>query len=196
MSVAGPGADERRAVVETPARPRRRPGTVGPDDLAYVAFTSGSTGGPKGIAGTHGPLSHFFEWHAATSRLDRGDRFAVLSGLAHDPLLRDVLGAFWVGATVCMPDRLPAGNAGLSGRLDGEQRVSIAHLTPAMATLLTEGTEEGEAAALPALRHVFFGADVLTWQHGGPRAPVGPAGDLRQLLRRHRDAAGRRLAPS
>ena len=130
---------------------------VGPEDLAYVVFTSGSTGVPKAIAGTHGPLAHFFEWHRRTSGLGEGDRFAALSGLAHDPLLRDVLGAFWVGAAVCMPDPTWLATAGSLERWLQDQRISVAHVTPGVAALLPEG-----GPSLPSLRHVFFGGDVLT----------------------------------
>ncbi|HEU0052513.1 MAG TPA: condensation domain-containing protein, partial [Longimicrobium sp.] len=60
--------------------------SVAADDLAYVAFTSGTTGTPKAIAGTHRPLAHFFGWYAREFGLSAGDRFSLLSGLAHDPL--------------------------------------------------------------------------------------------------------------
>jgi amino acid adenylation domain-containing protein len=135
---------------------------IGAGDLAYVAFTSGSTGVPKAIVGTHGPLAHFFEWHRRTSALGEGDRFAALSGLAHDPLLRDVLGAFWVGAAVCMPDPTRLGTPGYLEHWLGEQRISVAHVTPNIATLLIEATDDGDAGRLPRLRHVFFGGDALT----------------------------------
>src|SRR2546423_1445172 len=39
---------------------------VGPDDLAYIAFTSGTTGKPRGILGPHAPVSHFLQWHCQT----------------------------------------------------------------------------------------------------------------------------------
>src|SRR6185312_16498257 len=78
--------------------------TVLPDDLAYVAFTSGSTGIPKGVRGAHGPLSHFIKWHSATFSLNESDRFSLLSGHAHDPLLRDVFTPLCLGATLCIPD--------------------------------------------------------------------------------------------
>ncbi|HEY0511016.1 MAG TPA: amino acid adenylation domain-containing protein [Thermoanaerobaculia bacterium] len=134
---------------------------VGPDDLAYVAFTSGSTGAPKGILGRHGPLSHFLPWQRREFGLAEEDRFSLLSGLGHDPLQRDLFTPLYLGATICIPD--PA-EIVLPGRLSAwmrRQGVSVAHLTPAMGQLLTE-SGAGTPEVLPALRYVFLVGDVLT----------------------------------
>ncbi|HEV2864150.1 MAG TPA: amino acid adenylation domain-containing protein [Pyrinomonadaceae bacterium] len=141
--------------------------SVGPDDAAYVAFTSGSTGGPKGIVGSHRPLGHFLRWHSETFGLGEADRFSMLSGLAHDPLLRDVFTPLWLGATLCVPDAEDTGRPEAMADWMARERVSVAHLTPAMGRLLAgrDGTDEhsnGHARSLPSLRYAFFGGDVLT----------------------------------
>jgi amino acid adenylation domain-containing protein len=132
--------------------------TVLPDDLAYVAFTSGSTGIPKGIQGAHGPLSHFIQWHSATFSLNESDRFSMLSGLAHDPLLRDVFTPLCLGATLCIPDSEIIESPGQLARWMTQEQISIIHLTPAMGQVLTNTTTETN---LPALRYAFYGADAL-----------------------------------
>ena len=76
---------------------------MGPDHPAYVAFTSGSTGRPKAILGPHAPLPHFLAWHCGSFGLGEADRFSLLSGLAHDPLLRDLFTPLWSGGTLCIP---------------------------------------------------------------------------------------------
>lgn len=130
-------------------------------DLAYVAFTSGSTGEPRAVAGEHGPLWHFFDWHARTAGLGEGDRVSVLSGLGHDPLLRDTLGALWAGATVCLPQAAVSMAPGELARWMADQAITVTHLTPAMADLLTLGAEAPGAPRLDALRLACLGGETL-----------------------------------
>jgi amino acid adenylation domain-containing protein len=138
---------------------------VAPDDLAYVAFTSGSTGTPKGILGSHRPLTHFLRWYRDTFRLTADDRFSMLSGLAHDPLLRDVFTPLCLGATLCIPapDDLHH-PARLLGWLRDEA-ITVAHITPALAQMLSDEAETTAAPIdLPAPRYLCFGGDMLTWR--------------------------------
>src|SRR5262249_53852899 len=47
-----------------------------PEDAAYISFTSGTTGVPKGILGSHKGLSHFLTWQRTTFDIGPGDRVA------------------------------------------------------------------------------------------------------------------------
>jgi len=148
------------------ADPDRPPplAVVGRDDHAYIAFTSGTTGKPKGILGRHGPLSHFIPWQRRRLGLGPDDRYSMLSGLAHDPLQRDMFTPLQTGATLCVP---PPEDVLRPARLFAWmacERVSVAHLTPAMGQLLVNGAAEGEGEGegLPALRRAFLVGEQLS----------------------------------
>jgi amino acid adenylation domain-containing protein len=133
------------------------------EDWAYVAFTSGTTGGIKAIAGTHGPVAHFLDWQKSTFGLGADDRFSMLSGLAHDPLLRDVFAPLWAGARLCVPSEDALEDPSLLADWMGAAQPTVVHLAPAIAQLLGiafGGSEQ--RAALGAWRYAFFGGDVLT----------------------------------
>ncbi|HET9228928.1 MAG TPA: amino acid adenylation domain-containing protein, partial [Thermoanaerobaculia bacterium] len=138
--------------------------TVGPGDLACVGFTSGSTGGPKGILGLHGPLSHFLPLHCREFDLGPEDRFSMLSGLAHDPLQRDIFTPLYLGATIVVPDPADFGIAGRWAEWMEREGVTVAHLTPALGQLLTERPPGGEGTLVPSLRRVFLVGESLTLQ--------------------------------
>ena len=132
------------------------------DRPAYVTFTSGTTGDPKCVQGTHKPLSHFLAWHVRKFGLNNSDRFSMLSGLAHDPLLRDIFTPLWIGATLVIPDAEQMLAPGQLSEWMREQQITIAHLTPAMAALLAHLPPEQKTSIPSALRYAFFGGDVLT----------------------------------
>jgi len=163
-------AESRGFLADVPATPPDV--RIGANDPAYVAFTSGSTGAPKGILGTHGPLSHFLAWHVQTFGLNDSDRYSLLSGLAHDPLLRDVFTPLVTGAQLVIPDQDDIGSDRLARWVDDE-RITVAHLTPAMGHVLAGSFDSGSPAAgangtptvkhaIPSLRWLFFGGDRLT----------------------------------
>ncbi|HYG63482.1 MAG TPA: amino acid adenylation domain-containing protein, partial [Thermoanaerobaculia bacterium] len=140
--------------------------TVGPDDVALLAFTSGSTGTPKGIEGRHGPLSHFLPWQCERFGLGETDRYSMLSGLAHDPLQRDMFTPLTTGGTVCIPQLEEIVTPGRLAAWMARQQITVAHLTPAMVQILTEpaaaGQAEGEQVEIPSLRYTLLVGDVLT----------------------------------
>ncbi len=137
---------------------------VGPDDLACVTFTSGSTGRPKGILQRHGPLSHFLPWQKQRFNLKETERYSMLSGLAHDPLQREIFTPLCLGGTICIPSPENIGVPGWLAQWVHLEKINVAHLTPAMMQLLTQVAPETVASSfeIPSLRYAFTVGDVLT----------------------------------
>jgi amino acid adenylation domain-containing protein/FkbM family methyltransferase len=160
--LALPGGGAAAGLAHLAAWAGERPAVaVGPDEVAVVTLTSGSTGKPKGVLGRHGPLSHFLPWMTERFGLSADDRVSLLSGLAHDPLQRDLFTPLALGAAVAVPD---PDSIGVPGRLVAwmaEEGVTVVHLTPAMGQVLAE-RPPGSPVQAPSLRLVFLVGDALT----------------------------------
>lgn len=158
LSLAGSLGVPVLAVTAPDASPDLPLPRIDPDATAYYLFTSGSTGQPKCVAAAHRPLANFVAWQAARFELTRDDRFTMLSGLSHDPLMRDIFTPLSLGAELLIPRQEQLFEPrGLSAWC-AAARPTVMHLTPPLGRLLVAGAPAD--LRLP-LRHVFWGGDLL-----------------------------------
>jgi nonribosomal peptide synthetase DhbF len=144
-----------------------------PDDLAYVMYTSGSTGMPKGTAVTHRAIAnlacnHFVELHA-------GDRLGQASNASFDALTFEVWGALLSGGTiVTIPHDIAIAPRAL-GALLHRQRIDTLFLTTALFNEIAREAPD----AFDGLRDLLFGGEAVDPQW--PRAVRARHG-VRRLL--------------
>lgn len=129
---------------------------VGPDDVPTLSFTSGSEGIPKGVRGRHFSLAYYFPWMAQQFNLRESDRITMLSGIAHDPIQRDIFTPLYLGAQLVVPSKDDIQYERLAEWMQ-KYGATVTHLTPAMGQILV-----GSASAeFPRLHHAFFVGDIL-----------------------------------
>jgi amino acid adenylation domain-containing protein/FkbM family methyltransferase len=151
-----------------------RPPKLKPDDAAYIFFTSGTTGTPKGVLGCHKGLSHFITWQRETFAIGPEDRSAQLINLSFDAVLRDIFTPLVSGATLCLPpDEKDLGADRILPWMEREG-ITLLHTVPALAQTWLTGVPPG--VSLRALRYVFFAGEALTstlvqqWREAFPEA--------------------------
>ena len=78
-------------------------GKAEPEGVAYLLFTSGSTGNPKGVAISHRSVRHFIDVVADRYGIEEGDRLTQMFDLTFDLSVFDMFVAWERGACVCCP---------------------------------------------------------------------------------------------
>ena len=133
-------------------------------DPAYVLFTSGTTGEPKGVAVSHHAIATFIASFTELMGLSADDRFANQAPFDFDVSTKDIYGALSLGATLVIVNRkLFMQPAALVSYLQ-EQQVTV--LTWAVAALcIVSGYHALDGADLSSVRKVLFSGEVMPRKH-------------------------------
>jgi amino acid adenylation domain-containing protein len=142
------------------------------DDLAYVLFTSGSTGLPKGVMIEHRGAANTLADVNARFGISAADRVLALSSLSFDLSVWDLFGVLGAGGRVVLPDPAASRDPAHWHERILSEGVTVWNSVPALVEIYAEFLAAHREPVPASLRLVLMSGDWI---------PVGLPDRLREL---------------
>jgi amino acid adenylation domain-containing protein/non-ribosomal peptide synthase protein (TIGR01720 family) len=140
------------------SEPQLDPGfdvNITPRNLAYVIFTSGTTGKPKGTMIEHEAYCTNSRDHSKVMGIDKSSRVLQFASYVFDASILEIFSTLMQGGSVCIPsDDERSDIASVMNRM----RVSWALLTPSFANVI-------DPKSVPGLKTLVLGGEALSTKH-------------------------------
>ncbi|MGG4266741.1 amino acid adenylation domain-containing protein [Peribacillus simplex] len=135
---------------------------VNGNNLAYVLFTSGTTGTPKGIEIEHRGVVNLLSWLKEEYPLQVNDSMLFITPYSFDASLLEIFLPLSQGAKIVIPHSDELKNVTAIGRLALEHRVALLQFVPLLLEEFVNARRRNEIPELPKLRYVICGGAPLT----------------------------------
>ncbi|OMQ08255.1 HAD-IIIC family phosphatase [[Flexibacter] sp. ATCC 35103] len=141
-------------------------------DSNYIFFTSGTTGKPKAVLGSHISLSHFIHWEIKELDIVEPIRVSQITSLSFDASLRDIFVAFITAGTLCIPDQAIRENPNELTDWLSHKKINLLHCVPTVLRLIMNAKEysDTENINLTDLKYILlageklYAKDIITWR--------------------------------
>ncbi len=156
-----PGVRICRLDAEASAIAARRPAPpppADPEQTAYVLYTSGSTGWPKGVAVPHRAIVNHMRWMERDYPLEPGDRVLHKTPLSFDASLWEVFAPLMAGARLVVARADGHRDLRYLAEAVGRCGITVLQVVPSLLRMLLEEPALGQARSLARL---FAGGEAL-----------------------------------
>ena len=133
--------------------------SAGPEDAAYVVYTSGTTGEPKGVAVAHRALLNHALAAAAQYELRASDRVLQFSAVSFDVIAEEIFPTWLVGGTVVVWPASIAPSIAEFVRFVDTHRLTILNLPTPFWHEWVDEIDRGSSVVPLCVRHVVVGSD-------------------------------------
>jgi len=127
-------------------------------DLAYILYTSGSTGQPKGVMVEHRGLCNAIHWIVQTLRLSASDRCLLKTPITFDAAGREFFPTLLTGGTLVVAEADGHRDSRYLAETIRSARITILHIVPSLLRLLVEEPAFDDSLRL---RAVMCGGETL-----------------------------------